>query len=57
MVYKCITHEIRLTIEGKRRIFDTLPGSVRGLPPCKILTLHPIAEGKFGDCEIEKVEG
>ncbi|GAI86863.1 unnamed protein product [marine sediment metagenome] len=53
--YKCLTHNITLTIEGKKRTFETLPGSIKGLPPCKLLTTNPVEEGKFDNCQIEKV--
>jgi len=55
MVYKCTLHNIQLTVEGKKRTFQTPPESIRGLPACKLLIMHPVTKGKHGDCEIEKV--
>lgn len=62
--WKCVTHDLTLTEEGNRRTFVTPPGSIRGLPPCQLLTIteppgkgkgKPGKEGQFGDCDIEKV--
>jgi len=54
---KCITHGITLTEEGTRRTFETPGGSIKGMPPCRILTITelPEKEGKIGDCNIKKV--
>ena len=52
--WTCKRHGISLTVEGDRRTFSTPPGSIKGLPPCRLLIMHPLTEGKFGDCEIVK---
>lgn len=54
--YRCIVHNIVLQIDGNQRHFDLPPGSWEGIPPCNILTMHPVKEGKSGDCEIVKEE-
>lgn len=61
--WKCVTHGIILTEEGNRHTFETPPGSIRGMPPCKLLTITELPEkegkfgkGKFGDCKIEVSE-
>ncbi|GAI31959.1 unnamed protein product [marine sediment metagenome] len=53
--WECTTHKIALVIEGNKRTFETPPGSIRGMPPCKLLTINPVTEGKLGNCEIKKV--
>ncbi|MBA7680788.1 hypothetical protein ES703_89109 [subsurface metagenome] len=53
--WKCLTHNLILTEEGNRRTFVTPPGSIGGMPPCKLLTIIPVEKGKFGDCQIKKV--
>lgn len=55
--WKCTTHNILLTVEGDKRIFETPPSSIRGLPPCKLLIMNPVVEGEVGNCQIEKEEG
>ncbi len=55
--YKCVTHGVLLTIKGNRHTFETPPGSIRGLPPCKLLTMPQPQEGKIQNCEIVKEEG
>lgn len=52
--YKCVTHGVSLTIEGNKRTFETPPGSIRGMPSCKLLTVLQPQEGKFQNCEIVK---
>lgn len=54
--YKCVTHGVSLTIDGNKGTFETPPGSIRGLPQCKLLTMAQPQEGKTGDCEIVKEE-
>lgn len=56
-VYRCRTHGITLTIEGNQRIFDTPEGSLRGLPPCRLLFEKAPVAGTFGNCVIEEVGG
>lgn len=53
--WKCTAHNITLTVEDKRRTFQTPAGSIRGMPPCQLLTLNPLKEGEFLNCHIEKV--
>ena len=65
MQWKCLTHDLTLTEEGNKRTFVTPPGSIRGMPPCQLLTIIDELPGKgkgksgkeekFGDCLIEKV--
>lgn len=52
MIFVCKTHGVRLTIEGKIRRIEPPPGSWGN--PCRLMTMHPVTEGKFGDCEIVK---
>ena len=53
--WRCIDHSITLTTENKRRTFETPQGSIKGMPPCRLLTLKSLVEGKIGDCQIDKV--
>ena len=52
--WECLTHNIRLTVEGNKGNFETPPGSIKGLPACKLLTMLQPQEGKFQDCQIKK---
>lgn len=52
--YKCVTHGLSLTIDGNKRTFETPPGSIKGLPQCKLLNMDQPQEGKFENCEIVK---
>jgi len=52
--WKCMTHNIRITEDGKRREVETPPGSIRGMPPCRMLTIFEIKEGQVGECQIVK---
>ncbi|MBA7642439.1 hypothetical protein ES703_50132 [subsurface metagenome] len=52
--WECVTHKITLTIEGNKGTFETPPGSIKGLPPCKLLTMPQPTEGRHGECEIVK---
>lgn len=54
--YKCVTHGLSLTIDGNKGTFETPPDSIRGLPPCILLTMLQPQEGKFQNCEIVKEE-
>ena len=56
-IWRCVDHEITLTVEGTKRTFTTPLGSIRGMPPCHLLTLEPLVEGEvkgFHTCHIEK---
>ena len=53
-VYRCVTHDVRLIIEGKRWTFHNPQGSYAGMPKCQLhLLFEPKAE-KIGECEIVK---
>lgn len=52
-VYKCIQHQVVVILDGNIRRVEPPPGSFGGL--CKLLTMHPVIEGKYNNCEIEKV--
>lgn len=56
MKYECVTHRIRVTVLKNRRDYDSPPGSYKGVPQCKLLTMKEFSEGKFGPCEIRRVE-
>lgn len=56
MIYRCTTHNISVSIEGNKRDFETPPGSLRGMPQCRLLTEKSPKPGKLGECEVEKVE-
>jgi len=52
--WKCATHNIRITEDEKRRQVETPQGSIRGMPPCRMLTIFEIKEGQVGECQIVK---
>lgn len=53
--YKCESHSIILIVDDKgNRHFETPPGSWEGMPQCKLLTMHPVTEGRHGECEVVK---
>jgi hypothetical protein len=52
--WKCTIHNIKITEDAKRREVETAQGSIRGMPPCRLLTMFQIKEGKFGECELVK---
>jgi hypothetical protein len=54
--YECLTHKIKVTIQENLRKYDSPPGSYAGVPQCKLLTMKEFAEGRFGPCEIRRVE-
>jgi hypothetical protein len=52
--WKCVTHNIRITEDANRREVETPPGSIRGMPPCRLLTMFELKEGKVGECQVIK---
>jgi len=55
--WRCVDHQITLTVEGNKRTFTTPPGSIRGMPSCQLLTMDPLVEGEvkgFHTCHIKK---
>ncbi len=53
MTYKCLTHNIAVTIENNVKKFTTPPGSWAGTPQCQLMS-KTLQEGKFGNCVIVK---
>lgn len=55
--YVCVSHGISVTVNDKKRNYDSPPGSYAlGVPQCKLLTMKVFTEGKSGNCEIKRVE-
>lgn len=52
--FKCITHDVRLTIEGKKRTIIGPKGSYPGIPHCYLLLEPSPTEGKHRDCQVVK---
>lgn len=50
----CATHGITIREGAGRREVETPPGSIKGMPPCKILTMMEPAEGQVGQCQIKE---
>ena len=51
-IYKCVTHNVALIVEGDKRTFHNPPGTWGGMPTCQLLTMKNLTEGKHGECEI-----
>ncbi len=56
MKYECVNHGIKVTVGEKKRDYESPPGSYAGAPQCKLLTMKEFSEGRFGPCEIRRVE-
>lgn len=54
MILFCKTHQVRLIIEGNKRVIQPPPGSYGY--PCKLLSDPRPQPGKMGECEIEEVK-
>ena len=56
MRYECKVHRVALVIDGKRRTYETPPGSyMRGVPACRLLIDPSPKAGPVGECMIEEV--
>ena len=53
MKFKCLTHNIELEIQDKKRKFKGL--SWAGCPQCKLFTMKEPKEGKVGECVIKRI--
>jgi len=56
-VYRCVTHDVRLIIDGKHWSFHNPQGSYAAMPKCQLHLMHHPQEKKIGQCEIVKEEG
>lgn len=54
MIFKCITHQVTLVIEGNKRTFQNPPGSYAVMPQCELHLMPQPKEGKVRNCEIVK---
>lgn len=53
--YRCLTHNVTLIIDAKKRTIQNPIGAYAGMPQCQLhLVLEP-KEGKTGECQIERV--
>lgn len=52
--FRCETHGLELHVEGQRGERHTVALSVPAVvpPACRLLRLHPVAEGQHGPCRI-----
>jgi len=55
VIFRCVTHNVTVTISGDKRKFKTPPGSWAGMSQCRLKLLKEIREGTFGNCVVEKV--
>ena len=53
MKFKCLTHNIELEIQDKKRKFKGL--SWAGCPQCKLFTMKEPREGEYSGCKIVRV--
>lgn len=56
MRYECLTHRLAVTVQDNKRDYNSPPGSWKGVPQCKLLTMKEFKEGAFGACEIKRTD-
>lgn len=56
--FRCETHGLELRVEGERGERHAVALQVPSLvpPACRLLRMHPVAEGQHGPCRIVRVD-